>query len=456
MLPIIVALLINAVWELNLAYNEAQETYDSELYHVTNLTLSILLAEDKEESLHNVATPQKDDDEITHDIIELGSDFEDSNVSHKRDLAFRIWKGDKLLFCSRKASNFGELRVKNGYSNQKIDGSEWRFFVLNDPKTHYTIEVAQKFEIRDKLILKTRRAVFIPLLFLFPVILFMVMWGLRNSLKPLHLISEAVTKRSANDLTPLPNYLSIDEISPVVSSINDLFARLEYVLTKERRFTDFAAHELRTPIAIFKTQAQTALSSKDDNERREILEAQVQAADRATKMVDQLLILARLEHIAIPKEDILINQIIQSLIEDRFPLIQQKKIDLSLAPEFEGTIFGNLGVVSIMVANLLDNAIKYTPTNGKINIRIYEEDSRPCFSITDNGHGIPEEEIFLVTERFYRSREHQHHIGSGLGLSIVSRACEVMKAKLIIRNNEKPKSGIEVLVIFGNGKNDKE
>lgn len=443
-LPVMLTLLVVGSIGFYSAYNEAQEIYDTELSHVANLMLSLLTAEDQEEAKHK----KVDDDDENADIVELGNDFEDTGQRHERKLAFRIWKHGKLLFYSKQALHFGEERATSGFSNQQVNGREWRFYVLTDSKTGYTLEVAQKSNVREELITKVLSTIFSPLLLLLPIILIVTWAGLRRGLKPLVSVSDAVKRRSALDLTPLPTDLSLTEITPLVDAINGLLTNLEYALQKERRFTDFAAHELRTPIAIFKTQAQTALKATDDNTRRMILEAQVQAADRATNMVDQLLSLARLEHTDIPMEALSLSTIVQEVMTERLPLAEQKQLSLSFIEKTSAFIRGNKELLALILANLIDNAIKYTPAQGNIRITVSAQDKIATIVISDTGSGIPEDQLPHVTERFYRVSRHQQP-GAGLGLTIVKRAAEIMGATFILRNNESG-PGLEAILQFPN------
>ena len=427
------------------AYNEAQEIYDTELSHVANLMFSLLRAEDQEEAKHKHPDT---DDEVASDIVELGNDFDDTGQRHERQLAFRIWKNGKLLFYSKKAEDFGSERVTAGFADQEIDGREWRFYVLPDAKSGYTLEVAQKLKVRTALITKVLTTIFSPLVLLIPIILILTWVGLRNGLKPLLAVSDAVKRRSALDLAPLPTFKTPDEITPLVEAINGLLANLDYAIKKEQRFTDFAAHELRTPIAIFKTQAQTALKATDDAQRRMILEAQVQAADRATNMVDQLLTLARLEHTDIPTTTLSLGDIAQAIIAERLPLAEAKQIELHLEQETPVIIHGNHDLLAIMLSNLIDNAIKYTPVNGKVTVSISARDHAGILCVSDTGPGIPEDKLPLVTERFYRVSRHQQP-GAGLGLTIVKRASEIIGAVLTLRNRSNG-MGLEAALRFSN------
>ena len=443
-LPVMFTLLVVGGVGFYSAYNEAQEIYDPELSHVAGLMLSLLRAEDEEEAQHKHADDE--DEKVNPDIIELGNDFQGTGVRHERGLAFRIWKNGKLLFCSKKAVDLGEEHVTAGFSNQQVGEREWRLYVLADEKSGYTLEVAQKAKVREELITKVLSTIFSPLILLLPIILIVTWAGLRRGLKPLVTLSDAVKRRSALDLTPLPKDLSLKEIMPLIDSINGLLNNLEYALKKERRFTDFAAHELRTPIAIFKTQAQTALKAADDHTRRMILEAQVQAADRATNMVDQLLTLARLEHTDIPTEGLSLSEIAQEVIAERLPLAEQKQITLRFGQQTSAFIHGNKELLTLILSNLIDNAIKYTPVQGNIIVKVFMQGHVATISVCDTGPGIPEDQLPHVTERFYRVSRHQQP-GAGLGLAIVKRASEIMGATLTLHNIDKG-HGLEVILQF--------
>lgn len=422
------------------AYNEAQEIYDTELSHVSELMLSLLLAEDKEEAKHG--NIDNDETKIAGDIIELGNDFEETGQRQDRNLAFRIWKDENLLFYSRKAGDFGAERTTAGFANENITGHEWRFYVLRSGG--YTIEIAQKIKVRAALITKMLTTIFSPLIMLLPVIMVLTWGGMRVGLKPLLTLSEAVKKRSALDLKPLPPQ-ALTEINPLVNSINNLLANLDYALEKERRFTDFAAHELRTPVAVFKTLAQTAIKSGNDEERRMILDAQVQAADRATNMVDQLLTLARIEHSDIPLDKLRLDEIVQAVMQEIQPLAANKNVSLALEKNSFPYVRANRELLTAIFSNLIGNAIKYTPDNGNVTVTISSDNKTAAISICDSGPGIPEDKLPSVTEKFFRLAGHKQP-GAGLGLAIVKRAIEISGAQMILRNRQQ--GGLEALVKF--------
>ncbi|MDE1902095.1 MAG: sensor histidine kinase N-terminal domain-containing protein [Alphaproteobacteria bacterium] len=444
-IPVVAALVTIGGLGFLSAYNEAQQIYDTELSHVASLTVTLLSAEDQEEATH-ARRDDEADERFNPDIVELGTDFDKIDGKQQEKIGFRIWKKNRLLFYSPSSADFGAERKKAGFFTEEIGGKEWRVYVLIDAKSGYTLEVAQKLHIRQLLITKILTTIFSPLA-LAPIVILLITWiGLSKGLAPLVAVSDAVKNRSALDLTPLPTDWSLDEITPLINSLNGLFTNLDYALKKERRFTDFAAHELRTPIAVLKTQAQTALKSTDPNERRMILKAQVAAANRATSMVDQLLALARLEHVDIPAVPLLLNEVATNVVQEKQTLAAEKRI--SLRQNLSTNIFvkGNKELIEILLSNLIENAIKYTPEQGEVVVSVCSQNNAPTLIVADTGQGVPETKLPYLTEPFYRVAGHQQP-GAGLGLAIVSRTATLMGATLALRNKD-TSHGFEAIVQF--------
>lgn len=182
------------------AYQQAKAVTDNELSHIAALMHALLRAEDMEEARHPHIN---DNDEAENpDIVELGNKFDSIDQGYKEKIAFRIWKERKLLFYSEDANDFGPERLTSGFSNQEIHGKEWRFFVLSDEKSGYTLEVALKSKVRILVINRIMATIFSPLLLLLPIVFFLTLFGLRTGLKPLLDVSQAVKNRSAFDLAP--------------------------------------------------------------------------------------------------------------------------------------------------------------------------------------------------------------------------------------------------------------
>lgn len=235
------------------------------------------------------------------------------------------------------------------------------------------------------------------------------------------------------------------EILPLVGSLNTLLVRLEQALTNERRFTADAAHELRTPLAALKTQAQVARRADNAAQRDAALENLILGTDRATHLVEQLLTLARLDpegESAVLKETCDLAALARRILADQTPTALSKHIELELTGLESVPITGNSAMLGILLRNLVDNAIRYTPSGGRVAVSVVAN----RLEVTDSGPGIPEQEKQRVFDRFYRVLGTEAS-GSGLGLSIVQRIVDHHGAKLILETGEQGK-GLSVTVVF--------
>lgn len=420
-LPVLAVLALAGIAGYFSAHHEVDEIYDAQLSNTAKTIMALME--------HEAA---KDDAEIQA----LEARFKNTGHHYEKYTAIRLWKNDKLIFYTNTARNFGPQHVIAGFSNKEIDDASWRFFVLPDPELNFTVEVAEKYWVRRDLINKILLTMFIPFLLLVPLLLPLFWLGLRYGLKPLVQISNYVSKRSSLDLSPISVDKTPTEILPLTREINALMARVDHALQVERRFTDLAAHELRTPLAVIKTQVQNVSLAHGEEERKELLNDLKDGVDRASNMVGQLLALARLGEENIVIASVSLNEAIKEVAQELSPLALSKQISVSYESTAEITLMTNQEILYVALRNLLTNAIKYTPINGTIHISI----DKGILSISDSGPGIPEDKLALVTDRFYRVPGNRE-TGSGLGLAIVSRAAEILEAKLILTNQ--PQGGLK-------------
>jgi two-component system sensor histidine kinase QseC len=222
------------------------------------------------------------------------------------------------------------------------------------------------------------------------------------------------------------------EIKPLVAELNQLFLRLKLAFDRNKRFAGDAAHELRTPLAALKTQAQVALKANDEEDRINALQKVVQSVDRSSHVVAQLLTLSRLSQ----EEELNdvgpldLHKLATEIIAYLAPVAIEKNIEIEFASPPEAVIIkGNDIALGILIRNVVDNAIRYTPNNGQIQIQIITHPKEVTLRIVDSGSGIPVELRERVFERFYRILGTQAQ-GSGLGLAIVSQIAELHHAKI--------------------------
>ena len=404
-------------------------------------------------------------DEIAEREINLDSDF-DGEMHHKyeHEIAFQIWDlQGKLLLRSASAPPTYMSKEVEGYSDSFIDQSMWRVFSRHDVSGNYLVQVGERHEIRNALAREITLHLLMPLLLALPVLAILIWIVIGRGIRPLTRVADEVANRAPQHLEPLETHTVPQEIMPLVNSLNVLFARLQQAFEHERRFTADAAHELRTPLAALKTQAQVALNASIPEQQHNALLNVVTGVDRATHLVEQMLTLARLE----PRTFLESHKNNISAVEIQYADIQnlhklaayslaeiaqtafEKNIELSLDEMAEGStaqVMGNADMLGILLRNLIDNAIRYTPPNGDVKVHIHTDNQQVSLQVSDTGVGIPQAERTRVLERFYRVLGNQES-GSGLGLSIVMRIAELHGATVSLDDAENNR-GLKVTVRF--------
>ncbi len=286
-----------------------------------------------------------------------------------------------------------------------------------------------------------------PILVALPLLAIVIWIGVGRALLPLTNLAKQVENRAPSYLQPIEAYGVPSEAKTIVDSLNHLFARLERAFESERRFTSDAAHELRTPLAGLKTQAQVVLRSANEQNRQRAVRLLELGVDRATHLVQQLLTLARLDpdHGLTESSPLRLDDIVRHTHRDLTPYAQEKTIELKLGALIPHEIDGNADAISILLRNLVDNAIRYTPINGVVEISLLRDNDVMLLRVGDSGAGIPEEEREKVFKRFYR-RLGTEAPGSGLGLSIVQRIAELHRARIELGTS--CYGGLQVDVLF--------
>lgn len=362
--------------------------------------------------------------------------------SHNYDkkIAFQIWYGEKLILRSFTAP---EERMSDtpGYSDKDFGGYHWRVFLLTE-ENNRRVYTAERYDVRNELIRDTTLDVVLPLTFALPLSLLAIWLTIGRSLLPVIRIADNVRKLSPTHLDPVAVNQPIPrEISPLITALNSLFVKLKTAFERERRFTSDAAHELQTPLASIKTQAQVALRSDDTEAKRHALQKIEEGVNRTSHLVQQLLTLARYDPGVIMRqyENVKLDFIAAETIAELVPAAFAKRIDIGLNAPEQITLQGNPAGLKILIRNLIDNAIRYTPADGKVNVSITLEKSAPLILVCNSGPGIPLASRERVFERFYRGEESQHLTGSGLGLSIVKQIASLHNARCALFDH--PDSG---------------
>ncbi|HHD2918681.1 quorum sensing histidine kinase QseC [Enterobacter kobei] len=362
-------------------------------------------------------------------------------------LAFAIYASDGTMILND-GENGRDIPYhyrRDGFDDGRLqdDNDEWRFLWLTSPDGKYRVVVGQEWEYRQDMALDVVSSQLTPWLVALPVMLLLLIVLLSRELKPLKNLAQTLRARSLDATDALPTQGVPAEVRPLLDSLNHLFARTQEMMTRERRFTSDAAHELRSPLAALKVQTDVAQLSQDDPQAQEKALTQLHAGiDRASRLVDQLLTLSRLDSLDSLDgvEQIAMADLLQSAVMDIYPPAQQAGIDIRLninAPEVTRT--GQQLLLSLLVRNLLDNATRYSPRGSVVDVTL---DARR-FTVRDNGPGISPDALARLGERFYRPPG-QDATGSGLGLSIVKRIAALHGMHVALGNA--PEGGFEVNV----------
>ncbi|QGZ66614.1 ATP-binding protein [Paraburkholderia acidisoli] len=339
-----------------------------------------------------------------------------------------------------RSQNTSLPRYPAGFSTIEHDEVHWRVFGVAQPGRF--VQVAQPVSVRNRLALRLALHTLWPLALLVPVAIVLVLVVVSRGLAPVRSLSSLLATRSATTLEPL----SIDrtvpvELRPLVESLNDLLLRLSAASQAQHTFIADAAHELRTPLAALKLQWQAAMHDGTLSGEARTLERMSTRLNRTIRLVHQLLTLAREDAQSAAKTSrISLRRLCEQAIGDFSLLAEEKGIDLGLdtrpplTPTDACDTSADLSGISILLNNLLDNAIRYTPAGGRIDVVLTRTEHGLGFDIVDNGPGIPESDLERVLDRFYRG-EHAHGTGSGLGLSIATRIAQRNALVFTLRNN---------------------
>lgn len=348
---------------------------------------------------------------------------------------FQIWGPDNtLLLRSANAPTEMLSRGKFGFSDLVISNIHYRVFSNYDQDTNLTFIVAEPYFERDQLAHHIMIDDLYIMLLTYPLAGFLIWIIIGRGLRSLNQIAHALTKREPYYLESVNTSDIPIEIQPLIQELNQLLLRLKDAFQREKRFAGDAAHELRTPLAAIRTQAQVASLVASSPEQLAVMQNVILGVDRAHHIVNQLLAMGRLT----PENDHFksyqkcsLDHIIQEVINQLSAMTREKSIQIVFDhPPQAVTIDGNVTALQILIRNLVDNALRYTPTStGKIHITLCLEKENIALTIADNGPGIPEKFRERIFERFFRIFGNEAP-GSGLGLSIVKQVADLHHAQI--------------------------
>lgn len=364
---------------------------------------------------------------------------------------FQVWTNDgKLLLHSPTAPKIPLTSKRDGFSDKTVNNQKWRVFTAYNNKAGIRTVLAERYDTRNELGQRIAQDDLYIMLLTFPLSGLLIWIIIGRGLDSLDRVAQEVANRAPSHLEPVNLQEVPKEIKPVIDELNQLFYRLKEGFEREKRFAADAAHELRTPLAALKTQAQVALNTNNIEEKNLALQKLIVSVNRSTHIVKQLLIMSKLVPEAANINDIVpvnLVKITREILAMLAPTAVEKKIEL----EFEHDnnlplLAGNSTALGILIRNLVDNAIRYSNENSKVSVCVYSKQQQLILEVSDNGPGIPSELRTRVFERFFRVLGNKS-IGSGLGLAIVQQICDLHNGKIEL-DSPTNGSGLVVRVYF--------
>ena len=358
-------------------------------------------------------------------------------------LVIQIWDREGLeLYFSHPGSLLPQ-RAELGFSTVVTGRGSWR--VYSALERYNVVQVAQPMSVRQRLAAGMALRTIFPLLLLLPVLGALIWLTVGRGLRPLRQIASALDRRTPASLHALPEEGLPVEVRPLVHALNDLLARLARALESQKAFVADAAHELRTPLTAVQLQIQLAERARTEDERGAAFAELRQGLTRSTHLVQQLLTLAReepdlAERMLAPID---LAEVARLVVAEHDPLAAGKDIDLGISRQAPANVQGDFEALRVMLGNLIDNAIRYTPHGGRVDVAIMTIDGNPVVEVADTGPGIPEEERERVFDRFYRGSGTRIQ-GSGLGLAIVKNIADRHSARITLSSGP----GLRISVSF--------
>ncbi len=408
------------------AYHEANELQDNALREIATLSDHFQLAGTQTKTSIEI----QDHDADSSVFVQLINSTPSENS--KEDGTAKLIPADHL--------HDGIQTVVSGEENYRV--------LVKTLASGQQIAVFQETNIRDKIARDSALHTLMPFLLLAPILLFVVARLVRKIFKPAADLANEIDLRSEQELHQITLATLPAEIRPFVEAINRLLVRVDKAIHAQQRFVADAAHELRTPLSALSLQAERLANADMSDYAHERLEVLRQGIERGRSMLDQLLTLARAQAVADAPTScgVSVLSVYRRILEEMMPLAEVKEIDIGIIGEIDAHIFVSEVDLTVLIKNLVDNAIRYSPIGGRVDLSVSAANDVVTLVVEDNGPGIREEERERIFDPFYRVLGSEVP-GSGLGLSIVQTIAQRVGAKVSLgHSNERMQSGLRVMV----------
>ncbi|WP_205409761.1 sensor histidine kinase [Pseudothauera hydrothermalis] len=408
------------------AQHEAEELMDGNLAQSGRLLLALL--RDNEADLRELAG-------------RLATVRGAADNIYEPPLEFQIGRADGSILARSEAAPHLPVLGVTGYRDIVREDTAWRVLNVASQDGRYRVQVAQSIALRDRAALEVASHTVLPLALLSPVLIVLIYLSVLRALRPLDRLAGEISARNPDNLAPIPVQQVPTEALPLVGAINRLLQRVARTLDNERRFTADAAHELRTPLAALKVHTQVARLCREDAAREHALRQLEHGVDRVSRLVEQLLRLARLDPLNTLPDPGAVS--LHALVDHTLEALRQstpaaaQRITHTLSPDTPA-VAGDADLLQIALRNLLDNALRYSPAEAAIQVAVEDHGQAVDLVVADNGPGVPPDALARLGERFFRVTGTVE--GSGLGLAIVARIMALHGGRLALSN--RPQGGL--------------
>ncbi len=350
-------------------------------------------------------------------------------------IMIQIWDNTGVVIYHSHAQDFLPLQAELGFANVRLNSGLWRVYSAQIGNT--VVQIAQPQSARNQIAAQMAVKTVSPLLLLFPLLGILIWIAVGRGLAPIKRAAAEVQARDMHALSAIPDATLPQEIQPLTQALNDLLARLGQSINAQRAFVADAAHELRTPLTALRLQVQLAERASDDTERQAAFSDLKHGLERATHLLQQLLTLARQEPGAFEQTHVKVDlgALMHSAVSDFALAANDRQVDLGISAETPASVSGNGDALRILLNNLIDNALRYSPAGSSIDVSLASGADGVTLAVEDHGPGIPEADLERVFDRFYRAAGSQSQaVGSGLGLAIVKQIADAHRARVSLRN----------------------
>ncbi len=417
--------------------HEVEELFDAQLGQSARVLIGLLGASQGQMSTEQLAQALL---ETTGEHPKLGHRYESK-------LAFQVRNANGTVIArSFNVPQLTDADWQPGFADLQQDNRQWRGYVLDSDESGLAVWVGERSDVRGELVDKIVRGTLVPDLLGIPLMVLLVWFAIGSGLKPLDELARLIRLREPNSLQPIVLSDLPSELEPVQAALNRMLEQLHQLLAREQRFIADAAHELRTPLAVLKIHAENAMQATDPGEREQALQHLRQGVERATRLISQMLTLARLaDDQQRQRSPVALLESCRDEVAELLPLALRRNQELELISDngLPDKVDMEPGSLSTLLQNLVGNAIQHAPDGGRVLVSLQRRADQLLLRVEDSGDGVPEGDRERLLERFHTQGNSQ---GAGLGLSIVQRIVERHQGSLLL--GDSPLGGLLVQASF--------